>query len=105
RTGCAGGVGVDVRHPLLAQIDCRQPRLREARAAWSAYGGIGPHGYRRPAPQIWGGMTTIRLPAVLTIPNARTKDSNRTASHALLPPQHQTDAHGSTPAQSSRKPR
>src|SRR5262245_45365384 len=33
------------------------------------------------------------------------RPTNRTASHALIPPQPQTDAHGSTPAQSSRKPR
>jgi len=31
--------------------------------------------------------------------------ANRTASHVLLPPQAQTGAHGSTPAQSPRKPR
>jgi hypothetical protein len=31
--------------------------------------------------------------------------TSRTASHVLLPPQSQTVAHGSTPAQSSRKPR
>jgi hypothetical protein len=31
--------------------------------------------------------------------------TSRTASHVFLPPQSQTGAHGSTPAQSSRKPR
>ena len=31
--------------------------------------------------------------------------TGRTATHVLLPPQTQTGAHGSTPGQSSRKPR
>src|SRR5262249_29738885 len=43
----------------------------------------------------------VRIGSVPQVP----RPTNRTASHALIPPQPQTDAHGSTPAQSSRKPR
>src|SRR5258708_17809217 len=78
RAGCARGVGVDVRHSLLAQIDCREPRLREARAAQTAYGAAGPYGHRRPAPQVRGGMTN----ATKTRPSMR--QSRRKLSRTLV---------------------
>src|SRR5262245_35727738 len=59
-----GGVGVDVRHSLLAQIGCREPRLREARAAWMAYGDTGRHRHRRPAAQVRGRVTKSTKPGL-----------------------------------------
>jgi hypothetical protein len=44
------------------------------------------------------------MPALVQAP-AVPQPTSRTASRALLPPQSQTGAHGSTPVQSSRKPR
>jgi len=49
------GSAYDIR--CLAQIDCREPGLREDRAAQTDYGATGPYGHRRPAPQVRGGMT------------------------------------------------